>query len=65
MVATDSGMSCKFSLRRCAVTTISSSPLAASAGGVSVSPVAWADAGAASAIVEASERRVQNMRRIG
>ena len=54
MVATDSGMSCRFSLRRVAVTTISPTPSVgsatgrvASAAGVSVSPVAWARAGVA------------------
>ena len=47
MVATDSGMSCRFSLRRVAVTRISPTPSWASAAGESVSPVAWAAAGVA------------------
>ena len=61
-VATDSGMSCRFSLRRVAVTTMSATPSlgsadgwVASAAGVSVSPVACANAGvAANALAIAS-----------
>ena len=49
-VATDSGMSSRFSLRLVAVTMISAMPSSASAAGVSVSPVAWAAAGDAAQV---------------